>query len=209
MSNRTVGIPRQGGFTLLEMVIAITLLGVMMTLAYGALRVGNRSWSAVAKVHEATEELRVGYRFLRRELGQALPPRPELDESSRPLFEGKARTLSFVAPLPVRAAGSGGPYRFSLGFDESEEKTRLVLDYQVYSGDDSDHTEAERVVLVEGASSGGFGYFGVVDAGEQAAWHDTWDRTDALPSLVRLNPGRDQESAVWPELVVPLRNADG
>ena len=37
---------RQGGFTLLELLIAITLLGLILVLLFGGLRLGMRSWDA-------------------------------------------------------------------------------------------------------------------------------------------------------------------
>jgi len=200
---------RQGGFTLLEMVIAITLLGIMMALAYGALRVGNRSWSAVSEVQDANEEFRAGYRFLRRQLGQALRPREQAEgdakgDDSALTFEGEAESISFVAPLPVHTWGGGGLFRFTLRFEQTGDGQRLWLRYAPYPPEGA---AEDSVVLAAQVSEGRFSYFGRTDEADEPGWYEAWRQSGRLPLLVRLEMQGGGQNG-WPALVIALRNAD-
>ena len=63
------------GFTLLETLVGLTLLGIMLILIYSTLSIGLRAWDTGEKrVTEASHQ-RVVQSFLRRELGQLFPVR--------------------------------------------------------------------------------------------------------------------------------------
>jgi general secretion pathway protein J len=42
-----IPLPRSGGFTLLELVIALTLFGIISVVLFSALRLGGRLWERV------------------------------------------------------------------------------------------------------------------------------------------------------------------
>ena len=84
---------KQKAFTLIEMVIAITILGVTLALAYASLHVANRSMHAVANVQAEVEALRATYFLLNRHLSQA-DNRTAMDVS----FNGEQDEISFFAP---------------------------------------------------------------------------------------------------------------
>jgi general secretion pathway protein J len=65
----------QSGFTLIELVIALAMLGVMMVLLYSGLQFSFRSWDA-GELHGRREtDRRIGENFLRRELTELFPRR--------------------------------------------------------------------------------------------------------------------------------------
>ena len=65
---------RQQGFTLLELLIALTLLGLILVLLFGGLRLGVRSWDASQQQIDTLNSLRSLESFLRREMSVAQPP---------------------------------------------------------------------------------------------------------------------------------------
>ena len=57
---------QQAGFTLLELLIAMTLLGMILVLLFGGLRLGVRSWDASQKQVDSLNSVRSLESFLRR-----------------------------------------------------------------------------------------------------------------------------------------------
>ena len=61
---------RQRGFTLIEIVIAMVLLAVMMSLLYSGLTFALRSWDAADANGRRVADRRLAEYFLRREVGK-------------------------------------------------------------------------------------------------------------------------------------------
>ena len=124
-----------GGFTLLEVLVAVTVMGLILTAAFGALRLGSRSWEAgIARAAE-TEERRSVAGFLQRQFAQALPLTWPEDNKDTPLaFDGSARQVRFIAPSPQQQA-SAGLFEFALTAERPEAgaAARLVLSYAPFS----------------------------------------------------------------------------
>ena len=62
----------QSGFTLLELLIAITLMGLILVVLYSGLRLGLNSSESGGQRAEATDRLRLVHEFLRRQLAQSM-----------------------------------------------------------------------------------------------------------------------------------------
>ena len=91
---------RAGGFTLLEVLVAVTVMGLILTAAFGALRLGSRSWEAGITRATETEERRSVASVLQRQFAQALPLTwPENDRDKRLAFDGGGRQGRFIARL--------------------------------------------------------------------------------------------------------------
>jgi len=63
----------QGGFTLLEVLIAITLLAILMAALYATFFTANKAASAGTDVLQRTQELRAALDLLRREVEASIP----------------------------------------------------------------------------------------------------------------------------------------
>lgn len=203
----------QMGFTLLEVLIALTLLSLMMVVLFGGLRFGARGWDAAEARVEAAGDRSLVQSFIRQRLMQARPivwgqntGRPSL------AFVGERDFLRFVAPLPARR-GQGGLYLFTLELVETDDNGQLIVTYRLFHPDtleDSLKDEHEkRTVLLEDVQDIELEYFGPEEANDTPRWQSSWRERQQLPTLVRLRldwtqPGID----AWPQLVVPLRLVD-
>ena len=98
---------RARGFTLLELVIALTLLALMASVLYGALGFAGRSWEGGEAKAEATAGMRLSHGFLRTQLEAQHPLRMRKIPEFPLLFTGTREELRFAAPLPARITGGG------------------------------------------------------------------------------------------------------
>ncbi len=196
---------RNSGFTLLELLVAVTVLGVILLLAFNGLRFGARSWETERTQAERTAAARAVQDYLRQQLALAVPIRIVTATDDRLLFSGTQRRLSFVAPMS-RGQRGAGRYLFSLQSSHEENGERLLLEYaQLDPAMPTRTLESSSVVLLEQLTALTFDYFGSARAGLAARWSDRWP-ADAtrLPQLVRVRfEATAPEQRV--ELMVPLR----
>lgn len=193
------------GFTLLELVIAVGLIGMVMLLAYSGMRVALRSWSQAETTIRVEEELRLVHGLLWRQLSQAHISSHQTRTASRSDFTGTPRRLEFTAPAPGAHASGGGHYRYVLEFVPDENgNANLRLSYAPAASSFRPNGKANTRILVEQIKTGGFAYFGAADALHTAAWHDHWQQQSAPPRLVRVGWSRADTSPAWPDLVIPI-----
>src|SRR5512137_2134845 len=101
--------PAQRGFTLLEVLIALALLGVIAAALYGTFFSLVRARDTAATSIEATRELRTTLDLLRREVTAAFwnagNPRLRFVVEDRDVFGKPASVLTFTAVAPPRVDG--------------------------------------------------------------------------------------------------------
>ena len=181
------------------MIIAITILGITMALAYAALHVANRTIKSVAGVQSEVEALRTTNFLLKRHLSQS--SNRNLEDGG---FQGDRDELTFFTEIPMRAYGGGRVYRFRLHQRRiSEIHQRLMLTYAPVELSPGD--ESATQVLAEFEGDIRFSYLSSLNDDGEAVWQDAWMQA-GLPQLVKLQLVND-DSVFWPEQVIQLRYA--
>ena len=204
----------QSGFTLLELLIAMTLLGFILTLLFGSMRLGSRSWDAGEQRSSNSTHLALVQGFLRRELTQIYPFRWKKKVNTELAFEGESNKLRFVAPIAVRL-GPGGLYLVSLEQVRDKDGSQLVMKRRIPESDSSDFSALDSiedkdnlVVLAEQVEAVNFAYFGAETKDAEPQWQDKWDNAKLLPYLIRIRV-KFSNGRNWPDLVVsPLVGPD-
>ncbi|MES9846071.1 MAG: prepilin-type N-terminal cleavage/methylation domain-containing protein [Candidatus Sedimenticola sp. PURPLELP] len=200
----------QQGFTLLEVMVALTILGLLLASATGALRLGSRSWEAGIERSGNTLEARVTIDFLRRNIAQMLPLARGEEASNKILFKGDRDELMFVAPAPRQLPGKGLA-EYLLAVEAKQGGVELVLYHQEHMPDKDDFTvsrQSDSIVLLEGLKEAVFAYYGKSRRGGISRWNNQWSkRAVEYPERIRLKTVFSDPGKEWPELVfnIPAR----
>ena len=64
--------PSSSGFTLLELILSLTILSVVLLLIFGALRVGTRAWEKGEKDVEIQQRRRAVLDLIQKQIASAL-----------------------------------------------------------------------------------------------------------------------------------------
>ncbi len=201
------------GFTLLELLVALTLLGAMLILIYSALNIGLRAWDTGEKrVTEASHQ-RVVQSFLRRELSQVFPVRWRGIPESKIAFEGAKDEIKFVSMLTLGAAVRVGGLHWGhlyVADDDApggERRRTLFIKRSGFNlrAKDWDGLDAAKAIpLIEGVKSFEIGYFGAENDTAEAQWTNEWTNALRMPQLIKISVQVDSGRDV-PPLVVSLR----
>lgn len=201
----------QAGFTLLEVLVAMALLGFLSTMLLGGVQLAMRIMDSSRRHSDAAATIPAAYDFLRTQIAQTLPIlRENLPPDQRTVdFDGSRESLRIVtlaaSHLPPAAMGDSVYQVLLLQRETTHNSNSVVIAWQPYWRADRDvqQTAVRRSVLFEAITAMEISYFGTPDSRQTAAWHAEWKNRPTLPTLVRIRLGRDGKEQL-PDLIVAL-----
>jgi general secretion pathway protein J len=195
------------GFTLVEILLALTLMSMLLALAYGGLRASTRATDKGQTVLEDSSRIRMAHQFVRKRLNQAIPLAyaESEDGTLRTVFEGQAGKIRYVAPMPGYL-GFGGPQVQELELVPSENGQALVLSHALLQGfEEANLYLRPPIVLVDNIASGEFSFLGRDENGELTPWLDVWDDVGFLPESISLEVDFSEHVYIqWPLLTASI-----
>lgn len=190
------------GFTLVEVVVALTLVSLIMLALLAALRAFGDAGARLEARSARDDDMRLVSAFLRQALsepsGKHLRRLP--DGSVAGFFQGDAHALEWLAPMPARY-GVGGLHRLRLALRGRE----LVLQFVPFvpSADSIfDWSAAPAKVLATEVDELAIQYQGL----GARRWERTWHEAMVLPARVRLQIAAGGRP--WPDLVAAVVAAE-
>ncbi len=184
---------RQSGFTLLEILVVVVVIGLLMAMLTGATRFATAAVSRGTSRADQAEATGTAERVLRRLILAAEPgaaPSPAFRSAAHAVGFTTAASPELVA-LPGMAAASAADCALRL---DPAHRLLLTLSPRYAAGPGS---AVKAAPLLDGVA--GFG----VDFYDGAAWQDAWSAS-ALPRLVRVRL-RLVDGQAWPDIVVAPR----
>jgi general secretion pathway protein J len=199
------------GFTLLEVIITLTILGFVLLIIFGAFRLGLSAWERGESTREEYQKLRAASQLISRQIKSIVPYKIKTKkaEGDYLAFEGKAHSVRFVSALPIKKRQPEGFVYVVYEFKEGgEESGRLILHEQrALNKDFFEETLKEelKVSLFEGVSSVRFEYYRKGDSNKNLAegWVEEWSTKEEkeLPRALKMTltyKNRKKEGEVLP-----------
>jgi general secretion pathway protein J len=184
------------GFTLIEVLVALTILGFILLILFGAFRLGFSAWNRGESMKEEFQKVRIISQMISRQIKSAVPYKIKTQkaEGDYLAFEGKAHSLKFVSAFPMKAKKAEGfvyaVYEFKEG---GKEGGRLVLYEQRVLNKDffaDDLREDLGISILEGISNVRFEFYREEDPEQNKPeeWVEEWNAKEEkeLPKALRM-----------------------
>jgi general secretion pathway protein J len=174
----------QRGFTLVELVVALAIVGALLVVAFGGLRVAVAAWHRGDERAEAHQHARSITVTVARAVGAAYPYRAARAEGESPvtLFKGDGGRLEFVSQAPLFPAAI--PVAFTavvIELREGAERPGLVVRQRLLPNH-RPFADATAVIEDGAVTALRLSYLG------EGGWQTEWDAEaqGGLPRAVRI-----------------------
>ena len=200
------------GFTLIEVIVSLTILGFIILMVSGTFRLGLSAWEKGDSIKEDYQKIRMISQLVSRQIKSAVPYKVKTEKAQGDYlaFEGKAHSLRFVSALAMKTKRPEGfvyvVYQFK---DEGEKKGRLVLYEQRALNRnffEDDLKEDSALTLFEGVSQVRFEYYREAnkEKNQTEGWVEEWNAKEEneLPKILRMTAtywnekGKEESSPV-------------
>jgi general secretion pathway protein J len=175
------------GFTLLEVLVVMSLMSILMLGMVSALRGVGQGGDRVDVRLQALDEKRIAVNFVRATLGR-ISARPVVNpKGAGPLFEGSSTAVAWVGVMPARYS-LGGRFFFRLGAETVHGESALVLRYLPWADQPEfpDWSSASTQVIFHDVTDVAFRYEDPRQPDANARWGTAWPFVDDLPSRVSI-----------------------
>lgn len=191
------------GFTLLELLITVVLLGMLTVVLFGGLRFGTRAWEAAQTTTDGTDKILSVQATLAERVSAAYPLYiRDSPDHGHVAFDGSANSVTFLAPAKLpRGALEWVTVKTTMMNGSRVLAVWTALELQ------PDSEARLSSVLVKGLKTFDIAYFGADTPRDQPSWRSSWKDQLSPPSLVRMRATFTNRRTIWPDLVVPMHIA--
>ena len=198
----------QSGFTLLEIIVVMTMLSLIMVMVYEGIQISRKMSEKGLKRIDATNEIRVVQELVRRQISRILPMAFKEEDGTFVIFEGDADHIMYVSPMPGYL-GNGGPHVQLI--EIVNEKGGKILQFSHWLMNDSlevdsfEDSEQEPVVLLANIKNAEFSFVKLNEEGELGEWEYEWEEMSNTPLMIRLDVEMEEGALMsWPVMQVAL-----
>lgn len=205
---------REGGFTLVEMLVSLTLLAMAAALMATGLASARGLWASLEGTGRRGAQVEAAQTLLRDRIQRLSPVTRFKGGAPYADVNGDAREIEFTA-LPFDSDRPAPMRRFRLELSdggltlEAQADQARPADADAGAGGDADGASA-RQVLLDGVAALRIDYYGADAPGGAPGWRETWSHAPAPPELVRIRVSfPDGDRRIWPPLIVrPAASVD-
>jgi general secretion pathway protein J len=185
------------GFTLLELLISIVILGIIILIVAGAMRLGFRSIDAGEKKAESLERFMSSLNIIDSQIQSLLPLTSNEEGTVNSNFTGNRESLQFSTNYSIWGVQEG---YVTVSYDVSSEDTGKPV---LYATENIVGTEDSRETkLLDSFDEIYFDYFYKDPTEEEGKWIEEWTDDENLPEKIRLHLVTGQRDF---SLIIPVR----
>jgi general secretion pathway protein J len=187
----------EGGFTLLELIVAFAILGFIVLIIAGAMRLGIHAVDSGEKRIDSLERLRTSLDIVDSQVQSETPLTKDDNGEKKLYFRGQRDSMQFATNYSIWG-GQTGYVAVSYKVEpDGEGKQALAASENVIGIDGERDTR-----LFTGMDSIYFEYFYKGPTDENGSWVDTWTDDTTVPVKVKLHLVQGQEDF---SLIIPMR----
>lgn len=196
------------GFTLIEIMLAMTLLSIMMVLLFGTLRISSESWEAGEGKAAYVNEAALVYHFFRRHLSATQPLWNDFTKGDKVFsFQGQPDSIQFVSSFPASVGRSGMQlFTIKLLREDGDQVINVSITPFFPVSEEQEWAE-DNVVILRNVREFKLSYFGLDSSSQAMTWQENWLEKEELPELVKIKVARNNE-IFWPETLISLKSAE-
>jgi general secretion pathway protein J len=191
---------RARGFTLMEVLVAMTLLALLMTALSGSIGFVGRSWDRGWETGEKSAAFSRIEGTLRRMIERSVPVTLRAGKNRGFLFQGTATGMRLVAhDAPSGLAGA--LYVQEIAATGTGSQRQLLFRQYPYGSGATRPDAASEAQMLSGDFSIAFSYFGSPRPPAPPVWLDSWTSDRTLPELIQVKIAAAGETP-WPPIIV-------
>lgn len=199
---------KTSAFTLLEVMLTLTLLGFILLVTFGVFHMGLSAWEKGESSREKFQKTRVAAQLLSQQIKSLMPYKIKSQKAEGDFlaFEGKARSLKFVSTLSLKTRRPSGFVYVYYEFQEGGGTGGRLLQYErrVVNKNfmDEDPPEQDKVPIFDGLADVRFEYYQEEDQEKtrSAGWLGEWNAKEEkeLPRAMRMTlvPQKGEEPPI-------------
>lgn len=193
---------RDRGFTLLELLVAVTLLAFLSVVLVAGLRYGTNIWRKTETKNTALTAARTAERIVAGNLARLYPKYVTVSPTESYVdFDGTAHAMTFFSTAQSQTG-------FLMRDTLEEVRDGDTLSMRIESVPELTRGGTIAQTLLTRLASVEFSYYGIAGDAKEAAWYPAWQRQAGPPQLVRIHvAAADPGAPTLPDLIVAPRVA--
>ena len=179
------------GFTLLELLVSITILSIVAVLILQALRISNQVWEKGESRINHAQISRISFDTIFKQLSSAYPftAKDKIDNKDFLVFEGNSDSIKFVTTRPIGHNSRGGLFLVNYSIDKDLStglKTLIAYQQPVFLINDFEGDE----LMNEGD------FITLISDIEDVKWNYSWEPNG---DLQKIKPGFNDKEKKLPQ----------
>jgi general secretion pathway protein J len=183
-------------FTLIELIISMTIIAVILVIIFGAFRIGIRAWEKGEKDIDKQQRYRIVLDLIQRQLTSITYKKAQINDIDQLILKGDAKSFEFTSHVSLKPENKFGivyaKYMITEDHKNNEklifyEKNMVLFDKDFKFSDIDLNSFFELIPYAHGIS---LEYLKPPEQGleEEAKWQDKWDpeSDQGFPLAVKL-----------------------
>ena len=189
----------RNGFTLLELLISLVMLGVIALITTSAMRLGIRTVSTGEKKIDRLERTRASFNIIDSQIQSQIPLAYEENGEKKYYFQGDRESLQFSTNYSIWGGRKGYVMvRYKVESDDTGKQLLTASENIIGTNSSRETTLFSAVDAIH------FEYFFKYPAEEKGKWVDKWTDTANIPEKVKLYLIYGEKDI---PMIIPMRTA--
>lgn len=180
----------QGGFTLMETLLAITLFAIVITSSFGVFSMGTQIWKRTTGTLRYEKKVFMAMERMQTDIQAALPvPKVEdlvLKEQRDMTFEANEKSFLFPAVILLEDENGAVTYQYGAQGYAFESSKRALCRQVLTAGDFLLRKEPGCKTVLENVQTASFEYLVPNSIKKTHSWYPEWKGKDGIPRAVRV-----------------------